>query len=177
MVFKKSLIKEQKNLKVIMIVASESNGVIGNLDGSLPWNSKEDMKWFKTNTSNNTIVMGRKTFDTIGKPLPKRHNIILTRQNLAIDGATVANSIDEVFEACKDNAKVFICGGAEVYRLFEPFADLIYHTEMNLTIGDPSGLPNFSDPANSEDWIEAYRFAGESTRPSCEFVIYARCKF
>lgn len=98
------------------IVAMSNNRVIG-LGNDLPWRLPNDLKFFKRTTLNKTILMGRKTFDSIGKPLPKRRNIVLTRQaDLVIEGCEVVTSIEQAYELCKDEAELMIIGGANLYE-------------------------------------------------------------
>jgi dihydrofolate reductase len=96
-----------------IIVAMSENRVIG-INNSLPWHISSDLKRFKELTSGNIVVMGRKTFESIGKPLPNRKNYVLTRnKNLTIDGVTLISSLDDIIES--NDAKVFIIGGGEIY--------------------------------------------------------------
>ena len=111
---------------VSIVVATDAKGGIG-LGGSLPWRLPEDLRRFKALTMGNPIIMGRKTCDSIGRPLPGRHNIVVSRQaGLAIEGCTVVDSLDTGLAAAGSPPEVFVIGGAEIYRLALPIADTIY---------------------------------------------------
>lgn len=114
------------------IVAVDRNNAIGK-DNDLPWKLKGDMKHFVATTKNKTVVMGRKTYESIGKPLPNRQNIVITRDSdLVIDGVDVVNSIDEV-KSIAQNAIVII-GGGEIYSLFAKEIKEFWVTEVKTEI-------------------------------------------
>lgn len=116
-----------------LIIAITSNGLIGKKN-SLPWKYSEDLKRFKQITLGHPIIMGRKTFESIGnKPLPGRKNIIVSKtwkpSNEEINGITVCNTVEQVFEVCQDeDRKPFVIGGKEIYRLFYEYVDYAYVT-------------------------------------------------
>lgn len=101
-------------------------------DGTQPIVIPEDRKRFKELTEGGTIIVGRKTLEDFpgGKPLPNRENIVLTRQNIEIEGATVAHSLQEVLELVKDKPKVFVVGGAQVYDALLPYCERLYLTKI-----------------------------------------------
>src|ERR1700743_771746 len=99
---------------VSIVVAISQNHVIGK-DNKLLWYLPNDLKHFKDITTGHTVIMGRKTYESVGKPLPKRRNIIITRQPIEIEGCEVVNSIDAALQLCKSEGEVFIIGGAEIY--------------------------------------------------------------
>ena len=111
-------------MKITLVAAIASNNVIGK-ENSLPWNIPEDLKRFKQMTSGHTILMGRKTFDSIGRPLPNRQNIVMTKdKNFEQEGIKVINDFDEALELIKEsNEDVFVIGGSKIYELFEPVAN------------------------------------------------------
>lgn len=114
----------------IIIVAIARNGVIGR-NGLLPWHLPSDLKHFKKTTMDYPIIMGRKTFESIGKPLPGRDNIVLTRDtSLSLPGCIVVHSIEEALDNCKDKEKVFIIGGADIFNISLPFTDTIIVTAL-----------------------------------------------
>ena len=121
-------------MSIKLICAISKNNVIGN-ENKLPWNLSEDLKRFKKLTSNNLIVMGRKTFDSIGRPLPNRKNIVLSKNlNLEIDGVEVFNSPDEVISLYKEipeKKDMYIIGGTFVYKLFLEYCDYLYITYVD----------------------------------------------
>ncbi|HEX3385047.1 MAG TPA: dihydrofolate reductase, partial [Mucilaginibacter sp.] len=109
------------------IVAIGENNAIGK-NNQLLWYLPADLKHFKNKTAGHSIIMGRRTFDSVGKPLPNRRNIVVTRQDIKIPGCEVAKSIDEALELCKGEEEVFIGGGAEIYKLAMDKTDRIYLT-------------------------------------------------
>ena len=121
-------------MSIKLICAISKNNVIGN-ENKLPWNLSEDLKRFKKLTSNNLIVMGRKTFDSIGRPLPNRKNIVLSNNlDLEIDGVEVFNSPDEVISLYKEKPvkkDMYIIGGTFVYKLFLEYCDYLYITYVD----------------------------------------------
>lgn len=116
---------------VTIVVAIAENNAIGK-DNELLWYLPTDLKHFKTITKGHTIIMGRKTFDSIGKPLPYRRNIVITRsENLEIGGAEVVHTVDEALALCAAEDEVFIVGGAEIYKLAMNRTDRIYLTTVH----------------------------------------------
>jgi len=137
-------------MKIILIVAESQNGVIGN-NGKLPWTLKSDLEHFKKQTQNHTILMGRKCYDSIGRKLPNRTNIILTKnKDLKIDGCEVFTSLENAIEFCKskNQEKLFIIGGAEIYTQSLKFCDEIIHTRV---LSDVSGNV-FMPKIDGSDW-------------------------
>ncbi|HEY8396146.1 MAG TPA: dihydrofolate reductase [Bacilli bacterium] len=134
-------------MKIKGIVACDKNGLIGN-NGALPWRVPEDLKFFKEMTYGKTVVMGRKTWESLGsKPLPGRRNIVLSRSLDYTDN--IARSVDDILKLHAD--EVWIIGGAEIYNLFIPYYDEFYWSEIH---GDFKGdvyLPDsLKIPANAE---------------------------
>lgn len=120
-------------MKLSIIVAVAENGVIGH-NNQLIWHLPEDLKMFKRLTSGHPIIMGRKTFESIGKPLPNRTSIIITKNpEFQIEGCITVHSLEEAIEAANEieENEAFIIGGAEIYRLALPFVDTIYLTEVH----------------------------------------------
>ena len=130
-------------MKLSIIVAMDRNRVIGKGD-ALPWHISEDLKHFKKITMGKPIIMGRKTHESIGRPLPGRENIILTRDaSYQAEGCTVLHSMDDIFEHCKDIEEVMITGGAEIYKLaFEQVSNL-YLTEVHAEVEGDTYFPEF----------------------------------
>jgi len=117
--------------EIIMIYAATKSGVIGNsVTNRMPWpRLKKDLQFFKEKTTGATVIMGRRTFESLGKPLPNRENIVITRQNLSFEGCKVAHSLGESLEmATKD--QIYIIGGAEIYKLAMPITTKIYQTTV-----------------------------------------------
>lgn len=143
-------------MEKIIIAAVAENGVIGK-DGEIPWHIPEDLQHFKEKTTGHTVVMGRKTFESLPdsfKPLPDRQNIVLTRSDFSPKNESVnlANSLDEAWEEA-ENEKVFIIGGAGVYRQTLEEADKMILTEIHEEYEGDTYFPDFSE----EDWREIER--------------------
>ena len=118
-------------MSIRLICAIAKNNVIGN-ENKLPWNISEDLKRFKELTSENIIVMGRKTYESIGRPLPKRINIVLSRnKSLEIEGVEVMNSIESVIDSYNSQEKdLYIIGGTFIYELFLEHCDYLHITNV-----------------------------------------------
>jgi dihydrofolate reductase len=141
-------------MRIALVVAIAENGVIGD-DNRLLWRLPDDLKRFKAMTMGKPIVMGRKTFESIGKPLPGRTNIVITRnRELAIPGCTIVHSLSQAIEAARsidDNAdEVAVIGGAEIYAQALSSADVIHLTRVHTTIAGDAVFPSLK-PA---DWVE-----------------------
>jgi dihydrofolate reductase len=140
-------------MMISLICAASENDVIGN-NNQLPWHLPADLKRFKKITLGHSILMGRKTFESIGKPLPGRTNIVISRKKeLQCCGALVAESLDDALTLCRDQAEVFIIGGSEIFQQALPQADQIYLTRIHQTIeGD---IPLFK--IDSKEWAQTHR--------------------
>ena len=125
---------------ITIVVAIASNNAIGK-NNQLLWHLPKDLKHFKELTSGHTVIMGRKTFDSVGKPLPRRRNIVVTRQNIQIDGCEVVNSVDAGLALCNDDEEVMIVGGAEIYRQCMAIANRIYLTVVHQSFDADTFFP------------------------------------
>ena len=112
---------------ISVIVAVAENGTIGDKN-TLLWHITEDMKHFRQLTSGHPVVMGRKTYDSLGRPLPNRRNVVITRQPLQIEGCEVVHSLEEALDLFTSDEEVFIIGGAQIYAEAMPLADRFYLT-------------------------------------------------
>jgi dihydrofolate reductase len=138
---------------VSIVVATDDHGGIG-LGGGLPWHLPEDLKRFKALTMGKPIVMGRRTHDSIGRPLPGRHNIVISRQpGLRIEGCTVVDSLDAALAAAGPVPEVVVIGGADVYRLALPGAETLYLTRVHAD----AGADTFFPALDAADWEEVAR--------------------
>lgn len=108
-----------------LIVAFDENNLIGK-NNSLPWHISEDLKHFKTLTTGNRIIMGRKTFESIGKPLPNRENIVLSKNGFIYEGVKVYSRVEELLETLNDEKKNYIIGGAGIYKELLPLVDILH---------------------------------------------------
>jgi dihydrofolate reductase len=126
---------------VSLLVAAADNGVIG-LDNRLPWHLPDDLRHFKALTLGKPILMGRKTFSSIGKPLPDRTNLVLTRApEWRHPGVTAVRSLEEALELAAGAPELVVIGGAEVYRLALPLARRIYLTRVHTSVSGDTYLP------------------------------------
>ena len=116
------------------IVAIDKNNAIG-IDNTLPWSLSDDLKFFKRLTMNNYIIMGRKTYESIGGPLPNRKNIIITRQdNYTINGCQVINNFKSIENFVQSSEKYFLIGGAKIYKQLFGQCQKLYLTQVNISI-------------------------------------------
>lgn len=132
--------------EVCMIVAATKEGVIGT-GNTLPWHIKEDLAFFKEKTMGYPVIQGRKTFASIGRPLPGRQNFVLTRSQEPIEGVTLLH--EPVIPNIKAK-RVFIIGGSEVYKAYEDRIDEIFLTEVGLDVTGDASLPF---PIEAPTWI------------------------
>ncbi|GAA4907933.1 dihydrofolate reductase [Mucilaginibacter defluvii] len=135
-----------------IIVAIAQNYAIGK-NNQLLWHLPNDLKHFKNTTSGHTVIMGRKTFDSVGKPLPKRRNIVITRQNISIEGCEVVNSLERALTICAGEDEVFIVGGAEIYKQAMPVTDKIYLTIVHHDFEGDTFFPEI----DYSEWVETAR--------------------
>lgn len=150
---------------ISIIVAVAKNGVIGDKN-SLLWHLREDMIHFRTTTSGHPVVMGRKTYDSIGRPLPKRTNVVITRDtNLAIEGCTVVHSLDEAVAMFDKSEEVFIIGGAQIYKQALPIADRIYLTVIDKEYEGDTSFPEIDYSAWNEISREEHSSGEEFEHP------------
>ena len=130
---------------ISIIVAASENNVIG-AAGDLPWRLSDDLRRFKALTMGKPIVMGRKTWDSIGRPLPGRQNIVVTRQaEFAAAGCDVVASKEEAVAATTDAEEVMVIGGSQVYALFLPDAERLYLTRVHTEVEGDAFFPEISD--------------------------------
>lgn len=151
--------------RLIAIVAMSSNRVIGR-DGTLPWHFPEDLKFFKRTTLGHPILMGRTTFESIGRPLPGRQNIVLSRTMPPREGITVIRDVSELQNLCPADSTVFVIGGAQVYAELLPQCDGLYLTWIQQPYEGDTRLPAFEHLFTLQDVLE--------TTPDLEFRYYQR---
>ena len=160
-------------MKITIVAAIASNNVIGQKN-SLPWDIPEDLKRFKQLTSGHTILMGRKTFDSIGRPLPNRTNIVMSKDtNYQKEGVEIVFDEKEALNLIKElNQEVFIIGGSKIYELFEPWASSLMITRV---LKDFDGDAFFPD-INWNNWqIKSKEdFLDEKSNISCRLEEYLR---
>ena len=160
--------------ELCQIVACAKGGVIGK-NGTMPWHIPEDLKHFKAVTMGAPVIMGRKTHESIGRALPGRLNIVITRQkNLKAPGCTVVGTIEAALEAVGDAPKAFIIGGAEIYRETQDLVDEIWLTKIDLEVeGDA-----FYHISQTELWHceTLQKLESTETRPALAFCRLSRKK-
>ncbi len=166
-------------MKLCLVVAVADNGVIGR-NNQLPWYLPADLKHFKRTTLGKPVIMGRKTWESIGRPLPGRTNIVITRQaGYQADGARVVDTLDAAVELAESVAlidgvdEVMVIGGADIYRLALSRADRLYLTEVHADVEGDAFFPDWERSA----WREVARAlqpARDAGEPSCSFVTYER---
>lgn len=132
---------------ISLIVAASTNNVIG-ADGDLPWKLPDDLKRFKRLTMGKPIVMGRRTWESLGRPLPGRQNIVLTRQtDFVADGCEVVASPAAALSAAREAPEIMIIGGSQVYELFLPKAVRLYLTRVHAVVDGDAFFPDFDEDA------------------------------
>ena len=166
-------------MKISLIAAVADNAVIG-CQNRLPWHLPEDLQYFKRVTMGKPIVMGRKTWESIGRPLPGRTNIVITRRpDYAAEGARVVGSLEEAVSLAEDIAlidgtdELLVIGGAEIYKAALPLASRLYLTEVQADVPGDAYLP----AVDWAQWREVSResFAAGETNPyDYSFVVYER---
>ena len=166
--------KTLEGYKISLIAAMDVNNVIGQ-DNDMPWHLPDDLKFFKKQTQAKTVIMGRKTFESIGsKPLPNRRNIVISRnQNFEVGTAELYNSIEEAILSCSKNTEVMIIGGGQLYKMMLPYASKLYVTRVKATlIGD-----TFFPKRDESEWHEIYSEQHEKDAKHCyEFNFYIFAK-
>ena len=156
---------------ISLIAALGNNRVIGN-ENKLIWNIPADMKRFREITLGKPVIMGRKTFESIGKPLPKRKNIILTRdKNYKADGCIVVNSREDALKSAGDG-EVMIIGGAMIYAEFLPIANKMYLTIIGREFEGDAYFPEY----NENEWKEVSREVHEENDLNYSFIDFERIK-
>jgi dihydrofolate reductase len=151
--------------RLIAIVAMASNRVIGR-DGTLPWHYPEDLKFFKRTTLGHPILMGRSTYESIGKPLPGRQNIVLSRTLPPREGLTIIRDVSELATACPDAETLFVIGGAQVYADLLPRCHGLYLTLIKEPHEGDTFLPPFEHLFDLKEVLE--------TTEALEFRYYER---
>jgi dihydrofolate reductase len=158
---------------ISIIVAMDKKGVIG-LEGDLPWRLSADLQHFKAITMGKPLIMGRKTHESIGRPLPGRKNIVLTRANdFDAEGCTIVHSLDDAFQAAGDVDEVMIMGGSGIYDQALARAERLYLTEVHADVSGDVYFPEF----DKGKWLEIEREghpADEKNDFDYSFVILER---
>ena len=158
-------------MEIVLIAAVDINLAIGK-EGKIPWDIKEDLKFFRQNTENTAIVMGRATYDSIGRPLPNRKNIVMTRSIQGRDGVVeVSSSKEAINEARSYSEKVNIIGGEYIYKEFLPLATKLLITEIELEVDSADA---FFPKWDSNIWKEISRQKSSENGINFSFVEYVK---
>ena len=159
--------------RVSLIVAMARNRVIG-INNSLPWHLPADLKHFKALTMGHHIVMGRKTYESIGKPLPGRTSVVVTRNaDFSAPGVIVAGSLASAIKACAHDEEIFVIGGAEIFRQAMDIAERIYLTEIDAVISGDTYFTEFA-PKVWRETARAIHLPDEKNIYPHHFVVYDR---
>lgn len=162
-------------MKVTFIVAMDRNRVIGK-ENDIPWRIPRDWEYVKETTKGYPLIIGRRNFESIGRVLAKRRNIVLTRNSdFFFKGCEVAHSIQEVFELCKDEKEIFIFGGEEVYKAFLPYVEKMHITKIHHEFQGDTFFPE----VDFSEWVEVSVEKGiqdDSNPYSYSFHVYERIK-
>lgn len=158
---------------ISIIVAMAENRVIG-VNNTLPWRLPADLKHFRQLTTGHHVIMGRRNYESIGKPLPDRTNIVVTRNPAyQAPGCVIRHSLDDALHIAGNDPEIFIIGGAEIYRQALDKADRIYLTLVHANIAGDTFFPEF----DAREWNESSRLrheADEKNPHACSFVTYER---
>lgn len=157
---------------ISMIAAMAHDRIIGK-DNQMPWHLPADFAWFKRCTMGKPVIMGRKTYESIGRPLPGRENIVISRDaSLVIEGVTTVTSIDEALSVAGDVAEVMIIGGGTIYQACLPKAQKLYVTHIDAQVDGDTQFPAWNDDF-LEVHSEAYQ-ADENNAYDMRFVVLER---
>ncbi|MEK3886327.1 dihydrofolate reductase [Bacillus sp. FSL K6-3431] len=143
-------------MNISLIAALDKNRVIGK-DNDLPWKLPKDWQFVNRITMGHPIILGRKNMESIGRALPGRRNIVLTRNiKFSKPGCEVAHSMEDIFELCKTEKKIFIFGGEQIYQMFLPFVETMYLTKIRYEFEGDTFFPDI----NYDEWNEVSRVKG-----------------
>lgn len=155
---------------ISMIAAMADNRIIGK-DNQMPWHLPADFAWFKRCTLGKPVIMGRKTYESIGHPLPGRHNIVISRDaSLVIEGVSIVSSIEEAIEVAGHVDEVMIIGGGSIYQACMPQANKLYLTFIELNIEGDTQFPEWGS-----EWQEVHREmyqADDKNAHNMQFVVF-----
>ncbi len=156
---------------ISMIVARSRNHVIGR-NNQMPWKISADLQFFKRVTMGHPVVMGRKTWESIGRPLPGRRNIVVSRNpDLQLNGAEVAGSLDEALDRLQEFPRVFVIGGEQLFQQSFARADRLYLTEIDIEVDDGD---TFFELPNASEWQEVERTPGQEGTIRFHFLTLER---
>ncbi len=156
---------------ISMIVARSRNHVIGR-DNQMPWKISADLQFFKRVTMGHPVIMGRKTWESIGRPLPGRRNIVVSRNpDLQLAGAELAGSLDEALNRLSEFPRIFVIGGEQLFKQGFDKADRLYITEIDIDVNDGD---TFFEVPNASNWKEVERTPGSEGDITFNFLTLER---
>jgi dihydrofolate reductase len=162
-------------MRISLIVAMSRNRVIG-IDNRLPWHLPGDLKRFRSLTMGHAIIMGRRTWESIGRPLPGRRMLVVSRQpDYRVEGATVCASLEGALAACRGDDEVFVIGGEQLFAAALPAADRIYLTVVEADFAGDTWMPDF----DAAQWREVERAsvgADATNAHACTYSVYDRVR-
>ena len=161
-------------MSLSLIVAMTQNRVIGK-DNQMPWHLPADLAWFRQNTTGKPVIMGRKTFESIGRPLPKRTNIVLSRQPFEHDGVIWKDSLESAVDFVRGSEEIMLIGGGQLFNEYLSQADRLYLTEIQTELDGDTFFPSI----NWDEWhieFEQYRPADEQNPYDCRFLVLLKKK-
>ncbi len=157
---------------ISLIAALAADRVIG-MENAMPWNLPADLAWFKRNTLNKPVIMGRLTWDSIGRPLPGRKNIVISRHPGADERVTWVSSVDDAIAACGDVEEIMVIGGGRIYEQFLPLAQRLYLTHIDAEVEGDTHFPEY-EPDEWQPVFSEFRDADENNTHGCFFEILER---
>ena len=157
---------------ISLIAALAADRVIG-MEGAMPWNLPADLAWFKRNTLNKPVIMGRLTFESIGRPLPGRLNIVVSRQPGATEGVTWVASLDEAIKTAGDVPEIMVIGGGRIYEQMLKRADRLYLTHIDAEVEGDTQFPDY-EPDEWQSTFSEFHDADEQNSHSYCFEILDR---
>ena len=158
-------------MQISLVAAMAHDRVIGN-DNQMPWHIPAELKHFKELTMGKPVIMGRRTFESIGRPLPGRHNIVLSSSDTLPDTVTVVRSVEQALSAAGEVAEVCVIGGGDIYRQFLPKATRLYLTAIDLTVDGDTQFPDYA--AHTSGWTRIelrHQAAGNDTPAFTAFLL------
>lgn len=159
---------------ISMIAAMGANRVIGR-DNKMPWHLPADLRHFKQVTLGKPVIMGRKTFESIGRPLPGRRNIVISRTAPAdCKGAEWVSSVEQALTMLADQSEVMVIGGGEIYRQCLPLAQRLYLTEIDMTTEGDAFFPDYQQHGQWQLTEDVLYSADEHNAYNCRFIILER---
>ncbi|AXF77283.1 type 3 dihydrofolate reductase [Erwinia tracheiphila] len=157
---------------ISLIVAMAADRVIG-MENAMPWHLPADLAWFKKNTLNKPVIMGRRTFESIGRPLPDRTNIVISSKTGDTDGVIWVTSIEEALQAAGEAEEIMVIGGGHVYEQLLPQADRLYLTHIDAEVEGDTAFPDY-EPDQWQSVFSEFHDADQQSSHSCFWEILDR---